>query len=475
MKKIWSNYKQTIILLLSLIIGAIVGIIFKEKAQILSPLGELFMNMMFVIIVPLVFLTITTSIAKIKQPKRLSKVISSIFLVFVITSLVAIVIGVLTTYTIKLVNPEDSSAIIETLKDNEESEDIKLNILERTVQAISVSDFANILSKDNIIPLVLISIFVGLAISKLGKEGEPLLNILEASNKVVLKLIDYAFMYAPIGLGCYFASLIGTFGSSIAIGYAKTFVIYTVVALLFYFGIYSLYAFISAGKEGVKRFWQNILPATATSISTCSSAASIPANIKSAKNIGVPDDIVETIIPLGTSFHIDGSMIGTVFKIMFLAYLFGTNVFTPAGFGQVVVTAIIANLLISGVPVGGGTISEMMIISMMGFPVAALPILTLIATIIDPQATLLNVVGDASSSMLVARIVDGKDWLNKKGKKQNQLVEESTDEIIEETAEESEEESVKDLAEDKVTEINNEVKDENKAKNKSKSKQKKHK
>ena len=249
MKKIWSNYKQTIILLLSLIIGAIVGIIFKEKAQILSPLGELFMNMMFVIIVPLVFLTITTSIAKIKQPKRLSKVISSIFLVFVITSLVAIVIGVLTTYTIKLVNPEDSSAIIETLKDNEESEDIKLNILERTVQAISVSDFANILSKDNIIPLVLISIFVGLAISKLGKEGEPLLNILEASNKVVLKLIDYAFMYAPIGLGCYFASLIGTFGSSIAIGYAKTFVIYTVVALLFYFGIYSLYAFISAGKE----------------------------------------------------------------------------------------------------------------------------------------------------------------------------------------------------------------------------------
>ena len=117
----------------------------------------------------------------------------------------------------------------------------------------------------------------------------------------------------------------------------------------------------------------------------------------------------------------------------------------------------------------------MMIISMMGFPVAALPILTLIATIIDPQATLLNVVGDASSSMLVARIVDGKDWLNKKGKKQNQLVEESTDEIIEETAEESEEESVKDLAEDKVTEINNEVKDENKAKNKSKSQQKKHK
>ena len=156
------------------------------------------------------------------------------------------------------------------------------------------------------------------------------------------------------------------------------------------------------------------MPATATSISTCSSAASIPVNIKCAKNIGVSNDIAETIIPLGTSFHKDGSIIGSVFKIMFLAYLFGTDVFSFSGITTVIGTALVANLLITAVPVGGGTISEMMIISMMGFPVGALPILTIIATIIDPPATMLNVVGDASSSMLVARIVDGKDWLEQK-------------------------------------------------------------
>ena len=415
MKKIWSNYKQTIILLGALIIGAIIGLVYGEKAAILSPFGDLFMNLLFVVIPPLIFLTITTSIAKIKQAKRLSKVIITIFGVFIATTLVALAVGLATTFSLELVNPDDSQAILETLEETKEttSEEVELNILERTVQAISVEDFPLILSKDNIIPLVIISLLVGIALSKLNKEAEPLLNILESANKVVLKLIDVIFLYAPIGLGCYFASLIGTFGASIATGYLKTFIIYTVVAILFYFIMYTLYAFIAGGKKGIKAFWSNVLPATATSISTCSSAASIPANLKCAKNIGVSDDIAETTIPLGTSFHKDGSVIGSVFKIMFLVYLFGTNVSSIESIFQIIVTALIANLLITAVPVGGGTISEMMILSMMGFPTAALPILTMIATIIDAPATMLNVVGDASSSMLVSRIVDGKDWMTK--------------------------------------------------------------
>lgn len=415
MKKIWSNYKQTIILLGALIIGAIIGLVYGEKAAILSPFGDLFMNLLFVVIPPLIFLTITTSIAKIKQAKRLSKVIITIFGVFIATTLVALAVGLATTFSLELVNPDDSQAILETLEETKEttSEEVELNILERTVQAISVEDFPLILSKDNIIPLVIISLLVGIALSKLNKEAEPLLNILESANKVVLKLIDVIFLYAPIGLGCYFASLIGTFGASIATGYLKTFIIYAVVAILFYFIMYTLYAFIAGGKKGIKAFWSNVLPATATSISTCSSAASIPANLKCAKNIGVSDDIAETTIPLGTSFHKDGSVIGSVFKIMFLVYLFGTNVSSIESIFQIIVTALIANLLITAVPVGGGTISEMMILSMMGFPTAALPILTMIATIIDAPATMLNVVGDASSSMLVSRIVDGKDWMTK--------------------------------------------------------------
>ena len=414
MKNFWKNYKQTIILLVALIAGAIIGLIAGEKAAILSPFGDLFMNLLFVVIVPLIFLTITTSIAKIKQPKRLGKVILSTFGVFIVTSLIACLIGLVITYSIKLVNPNDTKTIIATLSDTVEETKEEMSILSRTVQAISVNDFKDIISKNSIVALVVMSILTGLAINKSGEAGDKLLSVLESANTVVLKLVDIIFLYAPIGLGCYFAALIGTFGGEIALGYLKTFLIYTIAAVLFYFIFYTLYAFIAAGKDGVKAFWRNILPATATSISTCSSAASIPANLKSAKGIGIPNDIAETVIPLGTSFHKDGSVIGSVFKIMFLVYLFGTNVYSPGSIFKVIGVALIANLLITAVPVGGGTISEMMIISLMGFPMASLPILTIIATIIDPAATLLNVTGDSASSMLVTRLVDGKNWLKKK-------------------------------------------------------------
>ena len=409
MKKFIKNYKSTLILLGAIIIGAIIGLIFGEKATILSPFGDLFLNLLFIIIVPLIFLTITTSIGKMSQPKRLGKILTSIVFVFIITSLVSVLIGIVSTRT-TLVNNNDGVKIKETLEKNVETEKEDLNILERTVNTISTNDFDKLLSKDNIIALIVFSILIGLSINASKEKGKPFLNILESMNEVTGKFINIIMYYAPIGLGCYFAAFVGQFGSSIAIGYLKSFIIYLIACIFVYFIIYSLYAFIAGGKKGVKSYWKNIIPATVTSLATCSSAACIPVNTKCAKNIGVPNDIADTTIPLGTSFHKDGSIIGSVFKIMFLVYLFNMDV----SIFKILGVALIATILVTAVPIGGGTISEMLIITMMGFPVAALPILTIIATIIDAPATVLNVVGDSASSMLVARIVDGKHWLKKK-------------------------------------------------------------
>ena len=417
MKNIWKNYKSSLILIMSIIIGAIVGIVWGSDAKVLSPFGDLFLNLLFVIIVPLIFLTISTSIAKMTEPKRLSKIMRSIILVFIITSLVAVIVGLLTTHITPLVETKDSNKILSSLKLDESGEKLELNILERTVEAISVNDFSGILTKNNILAIVVFSILFGLSIRKSGKKGEKALEILNSFQEIVMNFVNIIMYYAPIGLGCYFASLIGNYGASIAVGYLKTFIIYTIVSILFYFIVYTIYAYIAAGTNGVKRFWTNIIPATLTSLSTCSSAACIPVNVETAKNIGVSNDIAETTIPLGTSFHKDGSIIGSVFKIMFLVYLFGTSTTGTIGFGKILIVALLANLLITAVPIGGGTISETLIISMLGYPMGALPILTVIATIIDAPATVLNVVGDDASSMLVSRIVDGKDWINKKNKK----------------------------------------------------------
>lgn len=415
MKNFLKTYMSVIILLAAIIIGAIVGIVFKEKAAVLSPLGDIFLNLMFVVIVPLIFLSISTSISRMKQPKRLGKIMITIIAMFVVTSLVAVFVGLAVAYPVKLVNPEDGETIKASLEEQEEplTEEDDQTILERTVSALTVNDFSKLLSKSNIIAIIVFSILFGMAMNMAGEKAKPVEDFLNSAYEVIMKLIKIIMYYAPIGLGCYFAALIGTFGSSIAVGYAKTFVIYTVVAILFYIIVYTIYALIAGGKRGVVTFWKNIIPATVTALATCSSAASIPVNTEASKKMGVSDDIAETMIPLGTSFHKDGSIIGSVFKIMFLVCLFGTS----ASIWQIILVALIANLLITAVPIGGGTISEMMILTMMGYPVAALPILTIIATIIDPPATVLNVIGDTSSSMLAARIVDGKDWMDKSKKK----------------------------------------------------------
>lgn len=410
MKKFLKNYKSTLILLSSIVIGTIIGLIFKEKAKVLSPFGDLFLNMLLVIIVPLIFLTISTSIGKMKQPKRIGKILTTIIFVFVFTSIVSVFVGIVSTKAFRLVDIKDENAIKEILNNDEDLIMNDVNFLERTVETISVNDFSKLLTRDNMIALIIFSILMGISINMSKSKGEKFLNILESACDVVQSFIKLIMYYAPVGLGCYFASLVGTFGGEIAIGYGKTFIIYTVVSIIFYFTIYSLYAFVAGGKYGFISYWKNIMPATFTSLATCSSAASIPVNTSCAKNIGVPEDIADTTIPLGTSFHKDGSIIGSVFKIMFLVYLFNSNVSTL----KILSVALIATLLVTAVPIGGGTISEMLIITMLDFPVSALPILTIIATIIDPPATMLNVVGDTASSMLIARIVDGKKWLKEK-------------------------------------------------------------
>lgn len=412
MKNFFKTYKSTIILLAAIIVGAIVGIVFGEKAAVLSPLGDVFLNLMFVAIVPLIFVSVSTSIAKMKQPKRLGKIMVTIVIVFVITSLVAVLVGLASTYSFKLVEAEDGEQIKASLEDVDETEsepEEDLSILERTVSVLTVNDFQNLLSKNSIIAILVVAILVGLAINMSGDKGKPVQDFLESANEVIINFIKIIFYYAPIGLGAYFAALVGTYGASIAVGYAKTFFIYTGVCILFYFVIYTLYAYISAGVKGIKVFWSNIIPATLTALATCSSAASIPVNVDTVKKMGVSEDIAETLVPLGTSFHKDGSIIGSVFKIMFLVYLFGSG----AGIVKVLLVSLLATLLVTAVPIGGGTISEMMILTMMGFPVNALPILTIIATIIDAPATVLNVIGDTSSAMLASRIVDGKNWMEK--------------------------------------------------------------
>jgi Na+/H+-dicarboxylate symporter len=212
--------------------------------------------------------------------------------------------------------------------------------------------------------------------------------------------------YAPIGLGCYFASVVGQLGPQILQGYLKSFVLYLILTVICYFGLFTLYAFLAGGREGIKSFWKNAATPSITALATCSSAACIPVNLEYVQKMGVPKDIAETVIPLGANTHKDGSVIGGVLKIVFLFGLFGYNMTDISSLLSIIFTAFLVGAVMGAIP-GGGMIGEMLIISIYGFPIEVLPIIAIISTIIDAPATLLNSTGNTVCSMLVTRLVEG--------------------------------------------------------------------
>ena len=204
-KSIWKNYKFPLILLGSIILGSIIGLVIGERATILKPLGDIFLNLMFTIVVPLVFLTISSAVSAMVDMKRLGSIIGHMLLVFVITGIIASIIMIT---TVNIFPPAENLNI-----DLPQVEAVEpLSTGEQIVAAITVTDFPLLISRKNMLPLIIFSIFFGICVSLLGDKGKKVVEGLNVLSEVFLKMVSLIMYYAPIGLGAYFAALIGDFG-----------------------------------------------------------------------------------------------------------------------------------------------------------------------------------------------------------------------------------------------------------------------
>lgn len=406
-------------LLLSVVIGGILGAILGPKASILEPFGQIYLNLIFTLIVPLVFFGVTSSIANMGAMKRLGKILVSIAVIFSITAMIS---GVLALISALLFNPLEGidtnsmNNILAHAGGDTAANTEKLSIAQQLVKTITVGDFFELFSRNNMLQLIVFSVIFGIATALVGEKAVSVKNLLNAGSEILMKMIHILMYYAPIGLGCYFATIVGQLGTQILEGYLRIFLLYLALSILYYFIFFSLYAYLSAGKEGFLAFWKHVIPPTVIALATCSSAASIPINLAATKKIGVPEDIAETVIPIGVNTHKDGSVIGGVFKVVFLFALFGKEYHNPIMFLSILVVGFLVGAVMGAIP-GGGMIGEMLIISVYGFPPEALPVIAVISTIIDAPATVLNSTGNTVCAMLAARFVDGKDWLKKPGAK----------------------------------------------------------
>ncbi|MCS0653461.1 dicarboxylate/amino acid:cation symporter [Cytobacillus firmus] len=411
MKKVFANYKLTVFLLLSILIGGVAGVVFGPKTAVVKPFGDLFLNLLFMIIVPLVFFSIASSLANMGGMKRLGKIMAGIFTVFFITAVISAILGFIGISIVDPLKNTDVSAIKSIMAEaaiDPEAEEV--TFLGQLVQAFTVPDFQMLFSKNNMLQLIVFSILFGLATAMSGEKGKPIANLLSSGSAVMMKIVGFVMYYAPIGLGCYFATIIGELGPQILGGYVRVFVLYLVLTLIYFFGFFTLYAFAAGGKDGVKVFWKNAITPSVSAIATCSSAACIPINLAAVRKMGVPQDIAETMIPLGANTHKDGSVLGGVFKIVFLFSLFGKDMSSMTSILTILAVSFLVGAVMGAIP-GGGMIGEMLILSVFGFPPEVLPIIAVISTVIDAPATLLNSAGNTVSAMMVSRIVEGKNWL----------------------------------------------------------------
>ncbi|MBP7279373.1 MAG: dicarboxylate/amino acid:cation symporter [Sedimentibacter sp.] len=405
-KTVWENYRFSVILIISIAIGSFIGLVFGDRAVILKPFGDIFLNLMFTAVTPLVFVTIASAVGSMVNMRRLGRILGNMLLVFVITGLFA---AVLIIFVVSVYPPAEGVNIqIEAAGELE-----KLTFADQAVSAITVNDFSKILSRSNMLPLIVFSILFGYCVSAVGGEDNIVARALDALSKVMMKFISVIMLYAPIGLGAYFASLIGEFGPQLLGAYARAMVVYYPLCVFYFFVFFALYTYYSGGMEAVKSYFKNIVEPSVTSIATQSSIATLPTELRAAQRIGVPKDIRDIILPIGATAHMDGTVLSSILKISFLFGIFGQEFAGIGTYLTAIGLSILGGVVMSGVP-GGGLIGEMLIVNMYGFPAEAFPIIATIGFLVDPPATWLNSTGDTVAAMMVTRIIEGKDWMAKK-------------------------------------------------------------
>lgn len=402
-----SAYRDAIILLVCVILGAVLGLLLGDKATYVKPIGQVFLNMLFVLVVPLVFFSISSSIASISDTRTVGKLLGATMGVFISTGVIACIV------VFTLSNFVNMDVGLQLANDEQAATAAEFSMSDHIVGLLTQSDFPNLLSRQHLLPLIIFAVFLGLAVNKLGEKGTVVANALSSFSAVFYKMVGMWMKLAPIGLGAYFADLTGTYGPDLLKTYLGFFAIYYPLMIVYFFVAFAAYAYFAAGTWGVKNYFRHIITPALNAIGTRSSAATIPLQMEACDKLNVPRDVSSVVVPMGATCHMDGACLSIIFKIIMMFALFNMPFGSPSDYVFAVLVAVGSAVAVSSVP-GGGAVSETMMISMYGFPMSALPILLMITQLGDPATTLVNSCGDTVASMMVSRIVYGKDWYKKK-------------------------------------------------------------
>lgn len=388
-----------------MILGGIVGAFWGTGASVLEPWANIFLNLLYCCVVPMIFVSLVYAIAQMQNMRKLGKLMIVLLVLFLITGIVCslFMVGFSAVF-----DPTKNTNMAQFAHKAVDLSGTKLDIL----SMFTVSDFSLLWSRTNLMALVVFAILSGIALVSAGEKAKPVVSLLEGLNEVLIKLVGIIMKLAPMGLGFYFAVLVGKNGKAIVGPLSRSFLVYVVAILIYFFAGHSIMAYIGGGVKAVKLYWKNNITPSLTALGTCSTAATLPYNMIAGKQMGLPVDMSDVCVLIGANLHKDGASMLQVLQATFVCAMCSINVFTPKNIVLLVVAAIVGSTVMGAIP-GGGYVGQLVIASIFGLPNWTIPVMALIVTLGDPFATLVNVTGDTSLGMIAARIMNGKNWLQK--------------------------------------------------------------
>ncbi|MED4288468.1 dicarboxylate/amino acid:cation symporter [Priestia megaterium] len=390
-------------IIIALIAGAVVGVLINAFAPsaftpldkyLFTPLGQIFLSLIKMLVVPIVFFSITLGVAGLGDPKKLGRIGAKTVSYFLVTTTIAIIIGLILAYAIKpgtFGSFDTKNASFEAEKAPPVGETFLNMIPVNPIQAMA---------EGNMLQLIVFSIFIGFGITMLGSKTKGLYNLLEQGNELMMYLVNLVMKFAPYGTFGLLATAVGSQGWEAI----KAMGLYMIVVVLALF-IHSIVTYggsvaLMARRNPIE-FFKGFAPAMTVGFSTSSSNATLPISMNVAqKNLRVPESISSFVQPLGATINMDGTAIMQGVATIFIAQVYGVDLSLGA-LVTVVLTAVLASIGTAGVP-GVGLIMLAMVLSSVGLPVAGIGLIIGIDRLLDMLRTSVNITGDAACAVIVA-------------------------------------------------------------------------
>lgn len=379
-------------ILIGLVLGVVVGLLFKDGARLLAPLGALFLNAIKMLIVPLVFVSLVAGITCMQDTAKLGRISVKTIAIYLVTTAFAVSIGLL--FGALFTPGADMNMTASAAVEAKQSPSL-VEILVGLVPSNPVAAFA----EGNILQIIVFAIALGVSMNLIGEKAAPAVKLFNSLAEVFYKLTDLVMRFAPIGVFALIAGVVANHGIEVLLPLAGVIgVIYLASIahlLLVYGGMLAMFARLSP-----LRFFQGIAPALAVAFSTSSSSGTLPVSIECArKNLGVSEGVAGFVLPVGATINMDGTAIYQGVLALFIAQAFGIDL-NAGQYLMIILTATLASIGTAGVP-GAGLIMLGLVLTSVGLPLEGVALIAGIDRILDMARTMVNVAGDLMTTTLV--------------------------------------------------------------------------